>query len=454
MVGDLMLDRFVRGLIPRQSPEAPVPILLEGTVRETAGGAGVVATQLATLGADVALQGSVGDDEEGQSLLACLSRSRVRLEGVRVITDTETTTKTRYIGKGRHLLRVDRESPPEKISPEEACVCKEDDVLVLSDYGKGALSATSLQAHLEKARDWGIPTVADPKPPHRNRYRGCGVLTPNKKEAERLLGHPLLEGRVGGIKAATQLVEGLGIEAVVITLAAQGMAWARQDGETGSVSGKVHRLFDVTGAGDVVVSLLAAGFASGVKWEEMIRLANDAAGLSVTRPDTSILSVGDIGRLVLSPPRGFGAGQDEGKTRIEEWRKKGETIIFTNGCFDGLHAGHLSLLAQAASRGDRLIVGLNDDLSVRNLKGKGRPQNRMERRVEALCDIPFVDLVIPFGEETPATLLSTIDYPDILIKGGDYSPHEIVGAKETKAAGGRVETIPLLEGFSTRAFLG
>lgn len=452
VVGDLMLDRFVRGSIPRQSPEAPVPILLDESRTDSPGGAGVVAAQLARLGAAVSLEAVVGEDEAGAALLAGLARARVPATGVRRLPGGKTVTKTRYIGDGNHLLRVDSEAPPGTVKPLALEVGSEAAVAV-SDYGKGALDDT-LPEFLAAARRAGVPTVVDPKPPHRERYRGGGVLTPNRAEAGVLLGQEVAASGAAEAGAARELATSLGVGACVLTLGDRGMAW-HQGGQEGALpAARVHTLFDVTGAGDIVVAFLAAGLARGEGIGEAAALANGAAGVSVGRPDTAILSPGDLGTLLGEAPAGVELPQADAVARVASWRAAGESVVFTNGCFDGLHAGHLCLLAAAAAEGDRLVVAINSDASVRALKGSGRPENAAAARAALLLDLPFVDMVVVFAEETPALLLAALGPPDVLVKGGDWEPDAIVGGKETREAGGRVLSLPLLEGHATSGFVG
>lgn len=451
VAGDLMLDRFVRGPIPRQSPEAPVPILLEDEISESPGGAGVVAVQLARLGAAVRLEAVIGDDRDGESLLQGLAEARVPTDGVRVDPGGRTTVKTRFIGRGSHLLRVDREAAP--AAPLEVFPAPDDGALVLSDYGKGALG-DGLPSSLAAAREAGLPAVADPKPPHRDRYRGCGALTPNRDEAVALLGRDIAALEEAEVEAARELVAELDLGACVVTLGARGMAWATADGDAGRhQAAKVRELFDVTGAGDVVAAFLASGLAAGLPLPRAALVANLAAGHSVGRPDTATLSVGDVGALLGEAPAGSTAAREEAAGAVAGWRAGGNTVAFTNGNFDGLHAGHLALLAAAAAEADRLVVGINDDAAVREQKGEGRPAHPLAERAGLLCQVPFVDMVVPFAEPTPAETLAAIGHPDVLVKGADWAAAEIVGARETEAAGGRVVRVPLLEGHSTRGFL-
>ncbi|RMH00882.1 MAG: bifunctional D-glycero-beta-D-manno-heptose-7-phosphate kinase/D-glycero-beta-D-manno-heptose 1-phosphate adenylyltransferase HldE [Planctomycetota bacterium] len=453
VVGDFMLDHYLWGDAGRVSPEAPVPVVHARREEHRLGGAGNVVANLAGLGARVGCFGAVGRDEPGRRLAAGLEECGADTAGLVTCRDRPTTQKIRVMARSQQMLRVDREEP-EPLSDAEAeallaaLTAAEWDAVVLSDYGKGVLSDRILAAVLAEARRRGVPSLVDPKRRDFAAYAGATAITPNRAEAEAALGRllPDLDALAAG---GEELRRQAGVEVLLITLSAEGMFLVRADREPLHLPTAARQVYDVTGAGDTVIAALAAALAAGRDWETSVRLANAAAGLAVARVGTAA-----VGRQELlhhlsaaSPDRKVVHGEALAPA-LAELRREANRIVFTNGCFDILHAGHVRYLAAARALGDALVVGLNDDDSVRRLKGQDRPFNPLADRAEVLAALESVDLVVPFAEDTPAELIERVR-PDVLAKGADWAEKGVVGAEFVRAHGGEVRLIDLLPGRST-----
>jgi D-beta-D-heptose 7-phosphate kinase/D-beta-D-heptose 1-phosphate adenosyltransferase len=457
IVGDLILDRYVAGEVARISPEAPIPVLAARSAETRLGGAGNVASNLRAMEAEVDLLGVIGADERGERLLELLDAIGVDRGGVLRCADRPTTEKTRMVSGVQQILRVDwEEARPLDGSSEAALLTRLEprlaraDALVLSDYGKGVLTPGFLRGALAAARARGLPVLVDPKHADWSRYRGATLVTPNRKEAEEALGRriPSLEDLP---RAAEELRARAELEAVVITLGADGMYFRSPAGE-GRVATVARAVFDVTGAGDTVIAHLALALADRRSLSEAVQLANQAASIVVGRRGAAAVSRAEL-RAALGERRvrsGCVLARSELAAQIAEWRAEGKRIVFTNGCFDLLHAGHVAYLRAARARGDVLVVGLNDDASVRRLKGAGRPINPVEDRALVLAALEMVDAVVPFGEDTPRALVEEIT-PDVLVKGEDWEGKGVVGREWVESHGGEVFLAPLLPGRSTSA---
>jgi D-beta-D-heptose 7-phosphate kinase/D-beta-D-heptose 1-phosphate adenosyltransferase len=460
VVGDVLLDRFVEGRVSRVSPEAPVPVLKYVAARARLGGAGNVAANLVAYGAAAALVGLTGDDEDARELGA-LCAGHARLDALLVKDRSRpTTVKTRYLGGWHQLLRVDAE----EIHPMSADVAAAmldaarramatAGAVVLSDYGKSVLDATTIAELIALARKAGLPVIVDPKKATTDIFNGASLITPNVEEMAQFTGIRA-DSDESAEAACRRVLEISDIDAVLVTRGEAGMTLVERGGaEPLHVRAATHRVFDVTGAGDTVVATLSAAVASGAALADAVRLANAAAGIAVTKPGTAVVYPAEL-------RQGFGGDQDgrvvgagNAARQIAAWKDQGLRVGFTNGCFDLLHRGHLYSLEQAARRVDRLVVGVNADASATRLKGPGRPVQDEATRAAVIAALRSVDLVVIFTEDTPEAVIETLS-PDVLFKGSDYSEDEVAGGALVKANGGRVELLPLLPGHSTTATVG
>ena len=452
VVGDLMLDRYVYGDIERISPEAPVPVLRRGRSAQMAGGAGNVAANVASLGGRPRLVAVVGDDAEGRELWALLDAAGLPAEGLAVDAGRHTSVKTRLIAQRQQVLRLDAESlgpldPALQARLEDAFTQALDGAhaAVLSDYGKGVLEGGLAERLIARAGAAGVPVLVDPKGDF-GRYAGADFVTPNRRELAEAAGTPADTDRE--VEAAGRtLMSRHGFRAVVATRSERGLSVVRPDCALHAPT-QAREVFDVSGAGDTGVATLALALAGGAELEEAADLANAAAGVAVAKFGTAQVTAGELAETLRA--RSPGGEEGDADLLLADWRRRGLVIGFTNGCFDLLHAGHVTYLAWARARCDRLVVGLNDDGSVRRLKGEGRPINDAGSRRRVLEALRSVDLVIPFAEDTPEALIRRVA-PDVLVKGADYTEGQVVGAEFVRARGGRVELAPLLPGHSTTA---
>lgn len=458
-VGDVMLDRFVYGDVSRVSPEAPIPVCRVTNETAMLGGAGNVVRNLVSVGATVAFISVTGDDDIARDVDVLLRD----LTGVTPTLvhekDRPTTSKVRYVAGGQQLLRADREVTT-PITDEvadavfaAAVVALEDaGALIVSDYGKGTVTDDLVARLIAAANAAGTPVIVDPKSRDFARYAGASLITPNLKElGEAAEGE--LSSEEGIVDAARGLLAGAQIGSMLVTRGAQGMSLVTQD-TADHFPSRAREVFDVSGAGDTVLALLAAGIGAGVPALEAAQLANVAAGVVVGKTGTAVVYADDLltelndmaGHTGPQPPLRLDAALD----RIRTWKDRGEKVGFTNGCFDLLHPGHVSLLASARSTCDRLVVGLNSDASVKRLKGENRPMQNEAARAAVLSSLETVDLVVIFDEDTPETLLHEVR-PDVLVKGADYTIETVVGADLVHSYGGKVVLAEIVEGFSTTA---
>jgi D-beta-D-heptose 7-phosphate kinase/D-beta-D-heptose 1-phosphate adenosyltransferase len=470
VVGDLMLDRYIWGDAERISQEAPVILLHAERREERLGGASSVSTLLRALGAKVALAGVVGGDHDGSHLRQALTDLGIDHEAVLTDADRPTTVKERYIGRAqqRHpqqMIRVDYEvrtpvsGPLEKqLSQVIAQQMRKADIVLISDYDKGVCTPGVLSATIERARPLGLRCLADPlRGSDYRKYHGCSCLTPNRLEAGLATGRSL-RGVEQVFEAAAQLREQLDLEAAVITLDKEGMALVHRDGRRQVFPTRQRQVYDITGAGDMVLAVLALALAAGADYAQAIPLANVAGGLEVEKIGVATVTRDEILHDLLTTNPRAGAAGDKLMTldglvhELEVRRRLSQRIAFTNGCFDVLHAGHVKYLQEARAQADLLVVGLNSDASVRALKGKDRPVNPMEARARVLSALEAVDYVTIFEEATPQALIESLR-PDVLVKGADYRKHEVVGAAFVESIGGRVHLAALDEGFSTTRLL-
>lgn len=453
VVGDVMLDRYWHGPTQRISPEAPVPIVKVEQVEDRPGGAGNVALNLAALGAPAWLVGVTGNDEGADSLRQPLEAAGVYC-AFQECPGQPTIIKLRVMSRHQQLIRVDFEerfdTDGEALAAQVATLLDKVNVMVLSDYGKGAL--VNHQRLIELARQRGVPVLADPKGTDFSLYRGATLITPNLAELEAVVGHCTSEQEL--VEKGWALMEELELEGLLVTRSEQGMTLLRRDSAPLHLPARAREVFDVTGAGDTVISTLAATLAAGADYPLAVALANLAAGIVVGKMGTASVSAPELRRAVQreqGSERGV-LGVEQLLVAIEDARAHGERIVFTNGCFDILHAGHVGYLEQARQLGDRLIVAVNSDASVRRLKGDGRPINPVERRMTVLAGLESVDWVVCFEDDTPEALLTRLR-PDILVKGGDYRKEQVVGWEIVESYGGEVRSLDFLDNCSTTAIV-
>ncbi|MBN3493274.1 MULTISPECIES: bifunctional D-glycero-beta-D-manno-heptose-7-phosphate kinase/D-glycero-beta-D-manno-heptose 1-phosphate adenylyltransferase HldE [Vibrio] len=450
IIGDVMLDRYWYGPTGRISPEAPVPVVKVENNEERPGGAANVAMNIASLGGHAHIVGLTGIDEPAKVLNETLSALKVKCDFV-ALPNYPTITKLRVLSRGQQLIRLDFEDKFENTDAElildrmEQALPKVKSV-VLSDYAKGALE--HVQQFIQKARVAKVPVFIDPKGADFERYRGATLLTPNMAEFEHVVGQVKTEEEL--VDKGLALIEEFDFEALLVTRSEHGMTLLRRGQEPFHLPTLAKEVYDVTGAGDTVISVLAASVAAGKPLDEACALANAAAGVVVGKLGTSTVSTIELAEAVHgSQDTDFGVITEQALIdAVKNAQSKGEKVVMTNGCFDILHAGHVSYLNHAAELGDRLIVAVNTDESVKRLKGPGRPVNPTDRRMAVLAGLGAVDWVVPFGEDTPQRLISEV-LPDLLVKGGDYKPEEIAGGKEVIANGGEVKVLNFEDGCST-----
>lgn len=455
IVGDLMLDRYWSGGTGRISPEAPVPVVNVSNTEDRPGGAANVAINAATLGASVTLLGLCGEDENARIL-----RQRLELFDIDcqffAQADYETITKLRVMSRNQQLLRMDFERSFAEVDKAELeaayeAALDEVDVVVLSDYDKGCL--TRPQTLIDKAREKGIPVIVDPKGSDFEKYRRATMITPNMAELAGVTGETKSEQEL--VERAQKLRDELALDALLITRSENGMTLFETESKEFHLPAKAKEVYDVTGAGDTVVSTLAVAMGCDLPIQAACVLANLAASVVVGKLGTSTVTNTELALAVGEQSLHLDGGvmsEAQLAIAIETSRARGEKVVMTNGCFDILHAGHVSYLEEAAALGDRLIVAVNTDESVARLKGPGRPVNNLNRRMSVLAGLTSVDWVVPFSEETPRRLIADL-LPDVLVKGGDYSLDAIAGAKEVMDNGGEVKVLSFEQGVSTTGII-
>jgi D-beta-D-heptose 7-phosphate kinase/D-beta-D-heptose 1-phosphate adenosyltransferase len=450
VVGDLMLDRYWHGGTSRISPEAPVPVVNVRSVEERPGGAGNVALNIADLGGAVELIGMIGRDEPGKSLHSGLTERRVICRLIEA-KQHATVTKLRIISRQQQLIRLDFEdgfaqADHSKLKQAYRKALDAADVVILSDYGKGTL--VDVPELIQTARALGKPVLIDPKGSDFSRYRGASLITPNQAEFEAVAGVSGSDAEM--IEKGQKLVKKLGLEGLLITRSEKGMLLLKAGQEPVQIPARAREVYDVTGAGDTVIAVLGAGMAAGLSLPDAVALSNLAASIVVGKLGTATATVDELQNAMLehAPLKRGVLAADELKQTLARARVAGERIVMTNGCFDILHAGHVAYLQQARELGDRLVVAVNSDASVKKLKGKDRPVNALPQRMAVLAALGCVDWVVAFGEDTPAKLIEQLS-PDILVKGGDYRPEDIAGAKHVLAKGGEVKVLQFIDGCST-----
>ena len=459
VVGDLMLDRYITGITSRISPEAPVPIVKVQNEHAVPGGAGNVALNIAAMKNPVSLLGLLGHDEAGKNLERLLSQSHI--QGLFQYSDLPTITKSRVVSHHQQMLRLDYEESFGSINKTDLVnhfekILSQHQAVILSDYGKGTLSDP--QCLIQAARAQKIPVFVDPKGHDFSKYKNATVITPNYSEFIAVVGPCTTESEL--ISKAQDLIKKLNLEALLITRSADGMTLVFPESHTApsfiSIPTEAQEVFDVTGAGDTVIAHFSLAIAEGHDFISAMKIANKAAGIVVGKLGAATVSREELAKSYLPEHNKIIAKsikqgvltEQEALLAIQTAQASGAKIVFTNGCFDLLHSGHLTYLKEAKALGDYLIVAINTDESIKKLKGPTRPIINLKERMEMLAALKQVDWVTSFGDDTPERLLTLLK-PDILVKGGDYPPEKIVGWEIVKSYGGEVQTLSLIPGRST-----
>ncbi len=458
-VGDLMLDRFVDGSVDRISPEAPIPVLRIRSERAMLGGAGNVVRNMTALGAACGFLSVIGEDRAGAEVMTLLSAETKVDNFIGVQPERCTSVKTRFFAASQQLLRADEETieplsayDRQRLLDDAKAYVGKAQAMVLSDYGKGVLGDGVAAELITLARAQGIPVIVDPKGRDFERYRGASMVTPNRRELAEATGMPV-ETDAEVVAAARHVIAAHGIDFVLATRSQDGMSLiGGPNDEIHHLPAEAREVFDVSGAGDTVVATVAAALAVGAALPDAARLANLAAGIVVGRVGTAAVPVNDLISAVhhqdVTTSESKLVALDQAVEQVEKWRRQGLRVGFTNGCFDLLHPGHVSLLRQSRTACDRLVVALNSDSSVGRLKGPTRPIQPEMARATVLASVAGVDLVVIFHDDTPLGLIKALR-PDVLVKGADYTVETVVGADVVQSYGGRVMLARLEDGFST-----
>lgn len=452
VIGDIMLDRYWYGDAKRISPEAPVPVMRVTNIEERPGGAGNVALNLASLGAQVTLIGITGNDREADILENFLKAKNIYCHLERA-SDRPTITKLRVISQHQQLIRLDFEETFQNdhvthILPIVEKALREVDAVILSDYGKGTLKDS--QTFIKLAKKAKVPVYIDPKNLDFSVYQDATILTPNFKEFVAAVGPCADENEI--TEKAQKLIKKFDLQALLVTRGEHGMSLFQAGKEPLHIPTHAQEVFDVTGAGDTVIATLVASLSVGCDLPRAVKLANIAAGISVSKLGAATVSVPELRRKLNCYHQGGILTEDALAIAVEDAKAFGEKVVMTNGCFDILHAGHVHYLEQAKSLGDRLIVAVNDDASVKKIKGNGRPINPLAHRMEVIAALASVDWVVSFSEDTPERLVCRL-LPDVLVKGGDWKPEQIAGSKCVLENGGEVHSLDFVEGHSTTSMI-
>src|SRR5712664_396519 len=464
-VGDLMLDEFVYGEVSRISPEAPAPVIAVQRSETNVGGAGNVARNIAALGARCIFVGLIGEDEAGARLKEALSQQSL-IETLLVCDPSRPTTrKVRFVSEhlSTHMLRADWEQAlPAAAGVEQKLIdvilplLPRADIVLLSDYAKGVLTARVIRNVIDAARKLGKRVIVDPKSANFAIYRGATLLTPNRREFAEAT-RSRADSRESIADAAQDAMQLADCDAMLVTQSEHGMTLVLRIGAAIHIPAHPVKVRDVSGAGDTVAAMLAVALAAGADWEAALRMATAAAAVAVGKKGTAIVTSAELRRKIL--PHAFLAAEEkiiatsgDLDAHLADWRKQGLRIGFTNGCFDILHPGHVKVLTAARGACDRLVVGLNSDASAKRLKGEGRPVQDQRARSEVLAALEAVDLVAIFEEDTPLNLITRIK-PSVLVKGGDYTRDKVVGHEIVDAHGGEVLLVDILPGFSTTSLV-
>lgn len=458
VIGDVMLDRYLMGNVNRISPEAPVPVVLLKQSEDRAGGAANVAANLSGLGLHTEIIGCIGNDATGTTLKELIVDMGIGVANMLTSNFRPTVSKTRVMSGNQQIVRIDDESASAFSSEEDSQLLRnvtqalnnKPAMVILSDYAKGVLSDSSCKAIIEHCKKLNIPVIADPKGRDYSKYKGASTLTPNKKETAEACSVDINQTDAL-LKAAEQLKKSLDLDFLAVTRGEEGISLIDEK-QIQHIPATAKKVFDVSGAGDTVIATLAAGLVHGLNPHDALQLANIAAGIVVGKVGTVPVSQAELLKTLVS---------EDGQSQIDKicdlpqlvelvslWKTNQQKIVFTNGCFDLLHAGHVTYLEAAKNTGDKLILGLNTDRSVSALKGPTRPVVHEGDRARVLAALASVDAVILFDEDTPLQLIDAIR-PDVIVKGDDYTEDQVVGGTEVKSWGGSVKLIPLVQGRST-----
>ncbi|GBR52150.1 ADP-heptose synthase [Neokomagataea thailandica NBRC 106555] len=460
IIGDLILDCYINGSVERISPEAPVPVLVRANHTTVPGGAANVAMNAATLGCQVSLVGLVGDDDSATALCNALKAlPNINTDGIITDPTRPTITKTRVLSGRQQLVRIDDEKTSQVAeSAQNALIVsarkaiQNADVVVCSDYAKGVLSPPVLQAIFAEAQSRAIPVIVDPKQLDFRAYRGATLLTPNRGELKASTNLPVkTDAEIE--YAARNAIEQFGGD-VLVTRSEDGMTLCSKDGRTTHARTHKSEVYDVSGAGDTVVATVASVLSANQDLETAIIIATNAASIAVGKLGTATVSRAELSQSLLADMQESGAtlSLDRAQHVVENWRHHGARIVFTNGCFDLLHPGHVALLKDAAQQGDKLVVALNSDASVMRLKGPTRPLQDQAARATVMGALRYVDLVVIFDEDTPLQTIKALR-PDIIVKGSDYTEDSVVGGDFVKSYGGSVYLSELISGRSTTSIV-
>ena len=458
VIGDVMLDRYLMGNVNRISPEAPVPVVLLNTSEDRAGGAANVAANLSGLGLSTQIIGCVGNDDAGKALKQLIADAGIDIANIITSNLRPTVSKTRVMSGNQQIVRIDDESSSAftldetnqlLINVTNALNAKPA-MVILSDYAKGLLSEATCQAIITQCKQLNIPVIADPKGHDYNKYLGATALTPNKKETAEACAVAMHEPETL-LNAAKQLRSNLKLDFLAVTRGEEGISYI-DDKHVEHIPATAKKVFDVSGAGDTVIATLAAGLVYGMTAHDALQLANIAAGIVVGKVGTVPVTQTELLKTLVSEDGHSQADkicdQHQLLELVSHWKASKQKIVFTNGCFDLLHAGHVTYLEAAKKAGDKLILGLNSDRSVSALKGPTRPVVHEGDRARVLAALASVDAVILFDEDTPLQLIDLI-CPDVIVKGDDYTEAQVIGGKEVKSWGGSIKLIPLVQGRST-----
>ncbi len=454
VVGDLMLDRYWNGDTQRISPEAPVPIVLINGFEERPGGAGNVSRSITALGGHCSLLALLGDDDEASRLEKLLQNENVELKAVKDVS-AKTVSKLRVLSRNQQLIRLDFESnfTTQCVGQLTSVIANEiekHNVLILSDYNKGALG--NISEIIKKANSMNVDVFVDPKGNDFSKYKNVAAITPNQSEFISVVGGFSSEEELS-VKGIN-LLNDLNLSALIVTRSEKGVTLIEKSGETTNFPARAKEVFDVTGAGDTFISVLAASYSAGSSFQDAVYIANAAASVVVGKLGAATVTKNEIENELnkSSHTLGKNLNQNELVNKVLSLRKEGKKIVMTNGCFDILHPGHVDYLTKARQLGDVLIVALNSDSSVKNIKGESRPINILKDRMAVLSGLQSVDWLVMFDEDTPEKLIKAV-MPDVLVKGGDYLAEDVVGGKCVIENGGEVKIIDFLQSYSTTSLI-
>ncbi len=457
VIGDIILDKYIRGHVDRVSPEAPIPVVSTDNTKFVLGGAANVAGNIKGLGLKVALCGIIGCDSEAEVIKKELEEKSICFVGAKS-SERCTTLKTRIVGMNQQLVRVDREDSKPLTAGEENLIIRKldelitpQDTIILSDYNKGVCKDSFCRWLSERCRKDNVKLIIDPKSSNWDKYAGAYLITPNFKEFQEAIGFSFPNEEDSISRNAVELLDKYELDRILVTRSQYGMTLIEKNRMPLTFKAKQQEVFDVSGAGDTVIATLAASLSVGYKLRDAVEISNIAAGVAVSKAGTYDVSLNDLIEYTSNTNTWYEdkiIDKSDIGDLVKRWKKTGKNVVFTNGCFDLIHVGHLDYLNKARRLGDKLVVGLNSDDSVRRLKGDKRPINGQNERAHMLAALQCVDAVVIFDEDTPEILISGI-CPDYLVKGGDYKIDEIVGRQYA----GNVTTIPFVEGFSTTSII-